>query len=345
MKTRFGKVFNKIIKYPITVWMLVSLFVLGALVIVRAAYNGTAEVKRVVSTQASSSTVFSSNYMESGGLIVKNLRTTAEGNFICNVTVCNYDQLDPANPAHFLITYNFVAELLEYNRTTDEYQKVSSIQMNGETAKIFYVQKKMNDNETISTDEQHNLNTDSFEYTYENETLPGSTSSKDTFDICFDGSEVEKDIADLFIRVTAIPTEESAQLNSGVPTISCIINISKGRTVETGWHGSLDESNTLNYDGYNLVVEGSGKGTIDILWDNNEFSINPAFLEINSSKITGPVDAATAGWKKVTLTVNSTEKNRYVVQFYKKKTNTNYTGNNFPSKYIKCEHYVADNGT
>ena len=139
----------------------------------------------------------------------------------------------------------------------------------------------------------------------------------------------------------AVPSEESVQLNSGVPTLHSIISISKGRTVETGWHGSLDESSVNDYDGYNLVIEGSGSGTIDILWDNNEFTINPAFLTINTSKLTDVTDTTPAGWKKVTLTVNSTEENRYVVQFYKKKQNVSYTGNEFPSKYIICNNYIA----
>ena len=335
-------VIRKIIEYPITIWMVVSIFMLGTIMIVYAAYNGTVDVKRVVSTQASSSTVFSSNYMEGGELIVKNLRTIAEGNYICNVTVCNYDQLDQSSPAHTIITYDFKAELVKYNLNNNDYEKVTDIQTkNDGTAKIFYVQKKMDNNEVVSA-ESHNINTGDFTYTYEGETLAGGTPYKDSFDICFDSSEVEKDIPNLFIKVTATPTEESVQLNGGVPTISSIISISKGRTVETGWHGSLDESNTSDYDGYNLIIEGSGSGKIDILWDNREFTINPAFLTINSSKLTAEADAATEGWKTVTLTVNSTEDNRYVVQFYKKKTNVSYTGSEFPSKYILCRNYISD---
>ena len=61
---------KKLIKYPITIWMLVSIALLGTMIIVRAAYSGTANVKRVVSSQASSNTVFSSNYLDSGELIV-----------------------------------------------------------------------------------------------------------------------------------------------------------------------------------------------------------------------------------------------------------------------------------
>ncbi len=343
MKARLSDIFRKIAKYPITVWMLISVFTLCTVVVVYAAYNGTADVKRVVSTQASSNTVFSSNYMQAGGLAVKELRTTADGNFICNVTVCNYDQLNLGNPAHALITYDFTAELLEYDMTNKTYQKVGVVQekTDGTGNKVFYVQKKMDDNETIGTDQVHVLNAGSFLYTYSAETLAGGTSNKDSFDICFDSEEVEKDVADLFIRVTATPTAESAQFNGSVPTLSCIISVSQGRSIETGWHGSLNESNTLDYDGYNLIVEGSGKGTIDILWDSREFTINPIFKQINSSKLTDETDAALEGWRKVTLTVDSTEENRYVVQFYKKNTNSAYSGNNFASRYIKCENYIV----
>ena len=199
----------------------------------------------------------------------------------------------------------------------------------------------MDNNEAVSA-EAHNLNTEDFTYTYVGETLAGGSPYKDSFDICFDSSEVEKDIPNLFIRVTATPTDESVQLNGGVPTISSIISISKGRTVETGWHGNHDESSTNDYDGYNLIIEGSGSGKLDILWGTNEFTINPAFLTIYSDKLTQVADAATSGWKTVTLTVNSTEDNRYVVQFYKKKTNASYTGSEFPSKYILCNNYVPD---
>ena len=343
MKARLIDLFKKIAKYPITVWMLTSGFALCTVAVVYAAYNGTADVKRVVSTQASSGTVFSSNYMNSGSeLSVKGLRTAADGNFICNVTVCNYDQLNLGNPAHSQITYDFTAELLRYD-LTEQYLRVDTIQEkeDGNGNKVFYVQKKMDDNVVVTTDPEHDLNTGTFSFTYSGQTLAGGTSNKDSYDICFDSEEVKKDAAELFIRVTATPTVESAQLNGGVPTLSSIISVSQGRSIETGWHGSLNESITSDYDGYNLIIEGSGKGTIDILWDSREFTINPAFKIINSSKLTGETSTDTEGWKKVTLTVNSTEENRYVVQFYKKKANASYSGTNFASKYIKCENYIV----
>lgn len=354
MKGRIKNIYKKIIKYPVTVWMIVSLLILSS-IYAFAAYNGTAIVKRVVSTQASSSSSFSSNYMEvySSNIAVKNLRTTNEGNFICTVTVCNYDQLDPTSPAKALINYTFTAELVKYNESTGAYERVTTVQEEDNMAKTFYVQKVMDDNQAITSDSQHSLNSvnsedseKSFSYTYPSESLEGGSTLRDTYNICFDAAEVAEDIPRLYIRVSAIPTEESQTLNgSGVSNLASVISISQGRTVETGWHGSLQETMiTTDYDGYNLIIEGSGAGSIDILWDSSKFTMNPVFVSQyggTGGKLTGEsAVSGKPGWVMRTLTVDSaTGDNRYVVQFYKKVSGT-YTGSDFPSKYIKCENYV-----
>lgn len=356
MKGYIKNGYKKIIRYPVTVWMIASMLVLSTIYVVYAAYNGTAEVKRVVSTQASSSTVFSSNYMEpfsSNNFSIKNLRTTNASNFICTITVCNYDQLDPTSPAQGEIVYKFTAELVEYDSTSNTYKQVTTVKMNGSSRKTFYVQKTTDENQEINYDDQHDINAPgNFSYTYQSESLTGGTSVKDTFEICFDASEVAKDRPELFIKVTAEPTQESIQLNSGITSLSSIISVSQGRLVETGWHGNLQESSDKDYDGYNLVIEGSGAGTIEILWDNNKFAINPAFVTLYGGTggiLTGESDVAGRnGWKKMTLSVDSMRSNRYVVQFYKKEK-TVYTGTDFASNYIKCENYQAtvvnENGT
>ena len=349
MKGRTKNIYNKIKKYPVTIWMVASMLAFSAVYVTYAAYNGTADVKRVVSTQATSSTVFSSNYMDvysSTNPVVKSLRTTEEANFICTITVCNYDQLDPTSHARGKIDYSFTAELVSYDSVYQKYVPVTDVQMNGETPKTFYVQKTMDENLPVNMDEQHSINsTEGFSYTYSSESLTGGASSKDTFDICFDAAEVVKDMPELFIRVTANPTAESVQQNSGISTLSSIISISRGRSVETGWHGSLQEETNKDYDGYNLIIEGSGSGTIDICWDDTRFAMNPAFVILYGSSgekiLSDEENDSQVGWKKRTLTVNSIQNNRYVVQFFKRNANVSYTGNEFPSKYIKCKNYTA----
>lgn len=351
MEGRIKNILKKIIKYPITVWMVASILILSAVYLSFAAYNGTAIVKRVVSTQASSSNLFSSNYMEvySENIALKSLRTTVDGDFICPITVCNYDQLDPTSSAHAMINYTFKAELVRYDSETDNYVPVNLVQIKeNDVRKKFYVQKIVDDNQPIDTDAQHDLNSiGSFSYTYTSESLEGADSLRDTYNICFDASEVEKDVPELFIRVSAIPSEDSSLQNGGgVSNLACIISISQGRTVETGWHGSLQETSDNDYDAYNLIIEGSGKGTIDILWDSAKFTMNPVFVGQyggDGGKLSVESDVSgQTGWKKRTLKVDSaTGDNRYVVQFYKTISGT-YTGLDFPSKYIKCENYVQD---
>ena len=337
VKGRSKTIRKNLIKYPVTIWMVVSILAFAAIYAVFAAYNGTADVKRVVSTQATSTTVFSSNYLEvysNSGMAVKNLRTTAEGDFIISVTVCNYDQMDFNSYAKGLIQYEFKVELVQM--VNDTYVPVTTVQMNGFEAKHFYVQKNLDDNVPVS-DSMHNLNEGNFTYTVQ-DSLMGGGSFKDSFDICFDAAEVALDVPRLFIRVTATPTEESQQLNSGISTLAGIISVSQGRSVETGWHGALQETGNEEYDGYNLIIEGSGAGTIDILWNNTMFSMNPAFITLYSGTdgILGDeddVDGRT-GWRKRTLKVNSLEDNRYVVQFFKNADNATGTGN------IICTNYV-----
>lgn len=348
MKGRIKNIYKKIKKYPVTIWMLASVLAFFTIYVVYAAYNGTGNVKRVVSTQATSTTVFSSNYMEvySTTNLVKNLRTTNEGNFICTITVCNYDQLDPTSHARGKIDYSFTAELVRYDSGTNQYVPVTEVQMNAGTAETFYVQKTMDENQSVDTDTQHSINSaDAFSYTYSSESLAGGVSSKDTFDICFDAAEVVKDMPVLYIRVTATPTAESVQQNSGISTLSGIISVSRGRSVETGWRGSLQEESNKDYDGYNLIIEGSGAGTIDICWDDDRFAVNPAFVTLYGSSgeniLSEAVDEGQTGWKKRTLTVNSMVDNRYVVQFYKRDSNVSYTGTNFASNYIRCNNYIA----
>ena len=346
MKGRMKNIYKKLIKYPVTIWMIVSIVVFTGVYVAYSAYNGTADVKRVVSTQSTSKSVFSSNYLEifsSNDPSIKNLRTTTEDNFTVSITVCNYDQLDPTSPARALIEYDLVADLVTFNSNTNQYETVSAVQMNGDNAKTFYIQKTMEDNNPIDNDDQHDLNAGGFSYTYHSETLTGGVSYKDTFDICFDSAEVAKDVPDLFIRVIATPTTASIQANSGISTLQSIVSISRGRSIETGWHGSLQETNTnQDYDGYNLIIEGSGVGTIDILWDNLKFALNPVFVSLNSTILTPETAVAGRdGWMKITLNVNSITCNRYVAQFYKRDENVHYTGTEFPSKYIKCENYVV----
>ena len=342
---------KRIRKYWITIWMVLSVAALGTY-IAYGAYTGTAQVKRVVSTMPTIDTVFSSNYMENPQGI-KNLHTTQFENYVCPVTVCNFAQLTPTGFSREKIRYSLTAELVKFDSGSRQYIAVDQVQTktsNGSaTAKTFYIKKTHDDNRPITSDSTHSLNSDGvFSYTFSNEELAGGDSHTDTFEVCFDAAETLQETPDLYIRLTATP--EDTNTNGTVTEMSCILSISKGRIIETGWHGALAESSATDYDGYNLIVEGVGQGKIDIRWDNTKFMINPAFTSDttnnsfasdNGSGSPVVADSTSSDWQKVTLNVNSLEKNRYEVQFYKRKSSTTYTGNNSANNFIKCDNYVV----
>ena len=342
------KIIKRIRKYWITIWMVLSVAALGTF-IAYGAYAGTAQVKRVVSTMPPIDTVFSSNYMENPQGI-KNLHTTKFENYICPVTVCNFAQLTPTGFSREKIRYSLTAELVRFDSGSRQYITVDQLQTkisNGSPiAKTFYIKKTHDDNEPITSDSIHSLNSnDAFSYTFSNEELAGGDSHTDTFNVCFDAAETLKEMPDLYIRLTATP--EDTNTNGTVTEMSCILSISKGRIIETGWHGALAESSATDYDGYNLIVEGVGQGRIDIRWDNTKFMINPAFTSdttnnsfaSNNGSGSPVVDDSTSDWKKITLNVNSLTKNRYEVQFYKRLPPTTYTGDNSANNFIKCDNY------
>ena len=334
--------FRKFKKKWITIWLVASIATLGTF-IVYSAYSGTAQIKRVVSTMPSYDTVFSSNYMENP-LGTRNLHTTLFEDYICPVTVCNFAQLTPTGFSREKVKYSLKAELVTYNSSTREYDPLTSVRnkiVDGvAVAETFYIKKTLDDNLPV-TSEIHDLNVaDGFSYTFSSEELAGGDSHTDSFDVCFDSAETLKDSPDLYIKLTAVP--EDTNTNGTVTEMSCVLSISRGRKVETGWHGALTETAGVDYDGYNMIVEGVGKGTIDIRWDNSRFMINPAFTSdtTNNSFTSGVIDDTTSGWKKITMNVNSLEKNRYEIQFYKRIPSTTYTGTDSADRYIKCDNYV-----
>jgi len=168
MKRRKKNIYKKIIKYPITVWMLASIVLFSTLYATYSAYNGTSIVKRVVSTQATSTKVFSSNYLEdysNTNIAVKDLRTTTEGNFVMAITVCNYDQMDFNSYAKSNIEYELKAELVQYNSTTGEYVLVREVQKEGtgeEARKKKFTVKRIMDNNAEVEEDERDLNTGSF---------------------------------------------------------------------------------------------------------------------------------------------------------------------------------------
>ncbi|MCR5796684.1 MAG: hypothetical protein K6G63_02055 [Eubacterium sp.] len=330
----------------ITVWLVISAITL-TLTIVYAAYLGNTEVKRVVSTASISNVFFSSNMLDSSSNgLIKNIKTAeTTQNYECLVSIFNYDEMMPTNFAKDDIPYRLTATLYKYDTDSGTFQKVTNVVKSEDDSRneVFSIQK-VKDNNTNVSESEYNLNTGEFMVEYPSEVLQGGASHANTYKLIIDKEEVAKDVPIFYIRLEAEPSAQN--IDGVVARQSGYISASKGTVYNSGWSGELSERTERSYDGYNMIISGSGTGTIDLSWNNERFEINKFFLEqyaYDSSTGTGidsegvKVNGTTS---KITLHVDSIVSNRYEVQFYKK-TKGNYNLETVKSS-IKCNNYVSD---
>lgn len=342
-------------KHWITCWMVFAMllfFGVGAY-ITYSAYLGNGELKRVVSTKALTDIVFSSNIMQAPARS-KNLHSNNTAKeYESIVTVCNFDQMTPAIHANEQITYNLVAELVQYDGRN--YVPVTSTlyRENG-TKKVFKIKKTGDNNSSINGAEKDlNSAATAFKAEFQSETLPGTSSFTDTFTLYFDREELSKESTEYFIQITATP-EENTSVSGTIRPIQAQLSASKGKDYTSSWKGTLIEDDSTDYDAYNMQVTGSGAGTIEILWKTSYFDISDYFLAdtenvfVNANKqvITDRSDLSnliiTDGvWSKVILKVDSTVQPKYDIQFYKNTSHT-YTSSDPVSGYIKSGAYAKN---
>ena len=329
-------------KNGILIWLLTVLLATTAF-ISYGAYTGLKSVKRVVTTQASPGDLFSSNCMKVA-LANKRINTTEY-----TVTVCNYEQKNPMETNPVDISYELTAELkVFYN---NEYYTMAGLKtLLGEQSEVYqaYLNKvsarsyKILKNEDDATGELNGEGivlaaANDYRTVFSSESLKGGTSSTDKYKVVFDNAELEDAIPEFYIYLKAAPS-------SNLANIEGLIYAAKNASEVASWQGAFVEGDcaTVDYDFYNYIISGSGIGTVDILWDPEWLEINPFFFqamaENNVSAIETVNDAGSAynGWKKASLTVDSTVKNRYELQLYKTKKDTIYTGESSPMNYIAC---------
>ena len=329
-------------KHWALIWLL-AVIVIAMIFIGFGAYTGLKSVKRVVTTKESPGELFSSNCMKT------TLAPRRINSVEYTVTVCNYEQQDPqtANPSN--ITYSLLAEIrVLYDNdyltmsqlatllgpTSDEY-KAYEDKIADRSYSIYKSEDDTGGPQPAVPIELNAAN--GYTTTFSSETLAKDVSSTDKFKVKFDDEELSTTSPEFYIYLKAIPTSNLSILES-------LLGAAQSTSDVSAWQGSFVESDTSSkdYDFYNYIISGSGSGSVDIIWDNSWLEINPFFFTAASGNVvTFPekiVDPSSQynGWFKATLTVNSTEKNRYEMVLYKAKENTTYVGANAPSNYITC---------
>lgn len=351
-RKKLKKTAKKIGKSWITLWLIISVAVLSA-VIGYATYTGVNTVKRVVSTKAGGGLLFSSNYMTTGTL------TSIEyGNYsdFCDpdtgvplatnpeyiLTVCNYSQGDKATwYTSSDIQYTIKAELFLSDRYTAEeaaeagdpdlegtHKRPSSTQLGDKKFGL----RHHGDSEYTYFTAGEGLTID-LPTTY---SLSKATTSSDEFDILIDKSELLNISPSFWIKITATP---GSIIGGEVELIDGYVGACKNASGEASWTGVIGDENysTTDYDAYNYIISGSGKGTFYFAWDDskvrpNEFSLlnygsgsTPIPTAVVSSW-TGYTQYGPSGptsvtgddtWKCITLEVDSSVLARYEFQLYK----------------------------
>ncbi len=345
---RKNRIFLSVLKkHWALIWLVCAILGVGTF-FVFADYTGLTSVKRVVSTVSSPGKLFSSNSMRED---ITNHRLTTRA---YTVTVCNYAQDDSVHANPSKIKYNLVAKIKVlfneqyytlpelYAVGTQEARDAYNEYINKISLRTYSVTQIMEDNGTVSDSRQ--LVGPSFETTFSNRELTENRPSTGQFTVTFAEQDISQTRPDFYIELEATPTTGEA------------LNPLKGRLYAvqssggaTAWNGSFQETNvsSVNYDFYNYILKGSGKGIVTVTWTTSKFAVNPFFFEIeNNDLITysqapeggsleqnGKYVNKSDGTSEMKIKVDSEKKNRYTFQLYKLDENASYLN---PGRYISA---------
>ena len=274
------------------------------------AYINLNTVKRVVSTNGSGGTPFSSNYLilvpkDTTVYTVKNIYCPEEAEYAdFSINVCNYAQNDPS-------------------------------MVNGHDISYVFTLTQQNSNGTVNTDVLSGLKvTDKDGNVYgftdgvcriPDRLLTGGTKSVDTYSIVIPKQMVNS----IDLRAEVEPSNSASYSSVNDNKLARVFTFSEHLTISTSWTGSFSETSTDGYDAFNYIIKGQGKGTVTLTWDNSQLEINKLFIENNGLSVT-TVDSTS----KLTIDVDSTlGQNRYDIQFYKTSSGI-YTDINTVNGYV-----------
>lgn len=349
----------------ITVWLVLVALIFST-VVGYATYTGITSLKRVVSTRPGAGILFSSNYMKQGSTAQVSIEYRSDGEFEAgvnpeyNMTVCNFSQGDRAtwytsNDLKYYITARL---LLNEKYTSEDIENGADPSLLGE-----YKNPTAADIGSLKFGIKYSSDVD---YTYFSSsqlsvTLPSTGSysldkteaSTDTFSLLFDRAELQYDTPRFWIQVTATPTSVSG---AEVETLSGYVGTCKSAVAGANWLGFIDDENyeTIDYDSYNYVIAGNGKGSFYFAWDDSKVKPNEFALQNYSSDIQSGTPASVSSWtnynhygsgaptsgawKYIELSVDSDSIPRYEIQLYK--TNGDDFSPNI-SSYVDY-YFVAD---
>ena len=306
--TDMKKVLTKLKKHWIAVWLIVAAVSLTA-VTAYAVYTRVTVAKRVVSTQAGASGLFSSDAMSEGGMKHIEPFTSNESDVEVEVNVFNYDYPKSSVYRSEDTGYELTATIGKLDSSGAFHELTGSSSLSGMNYSVTY----------NKTNETFAFSDGNYSHTFSNCSISGVSAGKDTFALTFDKSEFAEPAKEYCIKLEAVPDDKE------LPTLVGYQMVRYSRAVSTGWSGKVEELDTnKNYDAFNYYLEGNGKGQITFRWDRTKVTINKDFLNNPNNKFVGfstaPVESVlpdSNGIVSLTIEVDSTKQNRYEIQFFK----------------------------
>lgn len=327
---------KKIFKFIRKQWLLVwTLMVAAALftMIVSAEYPGTKNyMKRVVISDDSTDMMFSSNLLtliendkpSYQPYYVKKIDEASDINsYDVEVFVWNYDIDGSGDFYKRDITYD-----LEIKIVDNQNNVISGSALNGgKSIKIF-----KNDGSTAFA--MFNQNSSSFVYNSpagDPEKIATGERQQNKYTVKFSSEWDLTNDTNIRVQIKATPTSEFSDLK---PLAAAIGLREEKSASSSGWEFYINErllaSQSLpsTYDGYNLVLTGTGSASLVIEWDPSKVVINKDFFESGGafSFISGEVTytpGTSGSWDRLVIEANSYDeareyRNRYDLQLYKK---------------------------
>ncbi len=325
-------------KLWITVWFIAAAISLSVIT-AYAIYTRVTIAKRVVSTQAGASSLFSSDYMNVGGM--KTIEPVSDNtkNATVSVHVFNFEYPKEAV---------FRSEDTEYDLTVT----LGTIDGSGEFTAL-------SDTSGLSdfTYSAAYKNTDPFVFnstngitkTFGGCSIPGNGANSDDLTLVFDKNEIGNNPNGYCFKIEADPSD------TDLPKLTGYVMVRFSKQASTGWRGELESlDNSKSYDGYNYYLEGTGKGKLTFKWNPTYVTINKDFLNnpenefyyiVNEEYVKyaiPPVESLLTqdadGYVSLTIKVDSTIKNRYEVQFFK----VDSTNDQFDYSNGAVKNYLPD---
>ena len=340
------RVLKAIRKNWIIVWFLIAAVSLSAIT-VYAIYTRITIAKRVVSTQAGASSLFSSDYMTNGSL--KTIEPITDNTQPATVPVHVYNYAYPKEAVYRSDSteYDFIARI----GTLDEYDVFHELTDSAKIASLGSLNYSITYN---STNELFSFGgSNGTTHTFSGCTIAGDKANSDLFTLVFDKNELGNNPNGYCVLIQAKP------YNTDLPNLEGKVMVRYSKQASTGWNGEIEDLDTnKDYDGFNYYLTGNGKGKLTFRWNTNYVTINKDFLsnpdntfyskaiEIQNGKeipvfteVTSAITEASLkdgdGIATLTLGVDSTVRNRYEIQFFK--VNPSFSYNK-----VDVESYLPD---